>query len=147
MRELLYDFNSDKIRPSAQLELLNLLRLLEENPRINLELSSHTDSRGVDAYNLDLSQGLVIYLGKASFGPASIYELPTKDSQIISTVPSGGEMYVFPVFRKDFLLVGTNNLRPLGYVNVGDIQFSAADRLGKIKEVSKANFPDISEFE
>ncbi len=56
MRELLYDFNSDKIRPSAQLELLNLLRLLEENPRINLELSSHTDSRGVDAYNLDLSQ-------------------------------------------------------------------------------------------
>ncbi len=56
-------------------------------------------------------------------------------------------MYVFPVFRKDFLLVGTNNLRPLGYVNVGDIQFSAADRLGKIKEVSKANFPDISEFE
>tara|TARA_Y100000590_G_scaffold190409_1_gene216676 strand:+ start:1841 stop:2947 length:1107 start_codon:yes stop_codon:yes gene_type:complete len=56
MRELLYDFNSDKIRPSAQLELLNLLRLLEENPRISLELSSHTDSRGVDAYNLDLSQ-------------------------------------------------------------------------------------------
>ena len=54
---------------------------------------------------------------------------------------------MFPVFRKDFLLVGTNNLRPLGYVNVGDIQFSAADRLSKIKEVSKANFPDISEFE
>ena len=37
MRELLYDFNSDKIRPSAQLELLNLLRLLEENPRISLQ--------------------------------------------------------------------------------------------------------------
>ena len=56
MRELLYDFNSDKIKPSAQFELLYLLGLLEDNSEINLELSSHTDTRGVDAYNLDLSQ-------------------------------------------------------------------------------------------
>ena len=56
MRELLYDFNSDKIRPSAQFDLLYLLGLMEDNPEINLELSSNTDTRGVDAYNLDLSQ-------------------------------------------------------------------------------------------
>jgi len=56
MRELLYDFNSDKIRPSAQFDLLYLLGLMEDNPEISLELSSHTDTRGVDAYNLDLSQ-------------------------------------------------------------------------------------------
>ena len=92
-------------------------------------------------------KGLVIYLAKASFGQASIYEFPSKDSQIISTFPSGQEMYVFPIFREDFLLVGKNNIRPLGYVNVGDIQFSAADRLSKIKDVSKANFLDSSEFE
>tara|TARA_Y100000590_G_scaffold190409_1_gene216678 strand:+ start:12642 stop:13733 length:1092 start_codon:yes stop_codon:yes gene_type:complete len=90
---------------------------------------------------------LTIYLTRASFGPASIYELPTKDSQIISTVASGRQMYVFPIFREDFLVVGTNNIRPLGYVNVGDVQFPAADRLSKIKEVSKANFLDSSEFE
>ena len=56
MRELLYDFNSDKIRSSAQFDLLYLLGLLEDNLEISLELSSHTDTRGVDAYNLDLSQ-------------------------------------------------------------------------------------------
>jgi hypothetical protein len=54
MRELLYDFNSDKIKPSAQFDLLYLLGLMEDNPEISLELSSHTDTRGVDAYNLDL---------------------------------------------------------------------------------------------
>ncbi len=114
---------------------------------VNLALRSirrYDFSSGIELID---RKGLVIYLGKASFGPASIYEFPTKDSQIISTVPPGGEMYVFPIFRKDFLLVGTNNIRPLGYVNVGDIQFPAADRLNKIKEVSRANFPDISEFE
>ena len=52
----LYDFNSDKIKPSAQFDLLYLLGLMEDNPEISLELSSHTDTRGVDAYNLDLSQ-------------------------------------------------------------------------------------------
>ena len=55
-RKLLYDFNSDKIKPSAQVDLLYLLGLMEDNPEISLELSSHTDTRGVDAYNLDLSQ-------------------------------------------------------------------------------------------
>ncbi|MBF89996.1 MAG: hypothetical protein CMG75_10185 [Candidatus Marinimicrobia bacterium] len=56
LRELLYDFNSDKLKPTAQFDLLLLLGLLEDYPKMNLELSSHTDTRGLDSYNLDLSQ-------------------------------------------------------------------------------------------
>ena len=56
LRELLYDFNSDKLQPTAQFDLLLLLGLLEDYPKMNLELSSHTDTRGLDSYNLDLSQ-------------------------------------------------------------------------------------------
>ncbi|MEJ7662032.1 MAG: OmpA family protein [Hymenobacter sp.] len=32
------------------------MQLLQDNPKINIELSSHTDQRGKDAYNLKLSQ-------------------------------------------------------------------------------------------
>ena len=56
MRNLLYDFNSAKLRPEAEIELLTILNLMENNPNISMELASHTDSRGAKSYNLNLSQ-------------------------------------------------------------------------------------------
>ncbi|UZR96955.1 OmpA family protein [Chondrinema litorale] len=51
-----YDLNSAEIKPEAALELDNLVTMLKENPKIKIELSSHTDSRAGDDYNLQLSQ-------------------------------------------------------------------------------------------
>ena len=51
-----YDLDKDKIRPDAALELDKLVTTLNDNPDISIELSSHTDSRQTDAYNMDLSQ-------------------------------------------------------------------------------------------
>lgn len=51
-----YDFDKDNIRPDAALILDELVNTLNEYPELKIELSSHTDSRGGDAYNLDLSQ-------------------------------------------------------------------------------------------
>jgi len=56
MRNLLYDFNSAKLRPEAEIELLTILSLMENNTQISMELASHTDSRGGKSYNLNLSQ-------------------------------------------------------------------------------------------
>lgn len=50
-----YDFDKWEIRPDAAVELNKLVKIMEEHP-ISIELSSHTDSRGSDAYNLRLSQ-------------------------------------------------------------------------------------------
>jgi outer membrane protein OmpA-like peptidoglycan-associated protein len=38
------------------LELDKIVQFLQDNPTITIELSSHTDSRGDDTYNLKLSQ-------------------------------------------------------------------------------------------
>ena len=38
------------------IELNKLARFLQDNPEIKIELGSHTDSRGNDEYNRDLSQ-------------------------------------------------------------------------------------------
>ncbi len=51
-----YDLNKSDIREDAALELDKLVTLLQDNPGISIELSSHTDNRGDDKYNQILSQ-------------------------------------------------------------------------------------------
>jgi len=51
-----YDLDKAEIRTDAAVELDKLVKILKDNPAIRIELSSHTDSRSSDAYNLDLSQ-------------------------------------------------------------------------------------------
>lgn len=51
-----YDYNKWDIRPDAAIEIDKLVKIMIENPEINIELSSHTDARGNDKYNMDLSQ-------------------------------------------------------------------------------------------
>ncbi len=51
-----YDLNMSEIRSDAASELNKLVQLLQDNPNIKIELSSHTDSRAGNDFNLDLSQ-------------------------------------------------------------------------------------------
>ena len=51
-----YDYNESYIREDARPSLDYLVKTLVDNPALNIELSSHTDCRGEEEYNLDLSQ-------------------------------------------------------------------------------------------
>ncbi len=51
-----YDYNKANIRPDAAVVLDTVVNILKENPNVKVEIGSHTDSRGKDAYNLRLSQ-------------------------------------------------------------------------------------------
>lgn len=51
-----YDFGRTSIRQDAVGELYKLYTLLEDNPDLVLEISSHTDSRGDSDFNANLSQ-------------------------------------------------------------------------------------------
>ncbi len=53
---IFYDYNKFNIRPDAALELDKLVATLQDNPTVKIELSSHTDCRGKDAYNAKLSE-------------------------------------------------------------------------------------------
>ncbi|RMG86037.1 MAG: flagellar motor protein MotB, partial [Bacteroidetes bacterium] len=54
--KLYYDYDKYYIRPDAAVELDKVVDLLKKYPSMEIELSSHTDSRGSDAYNLRLSE-------------------------------------------------------------------------------------------
>lgn len=56
LENIYYDYNKWNIRPDAAIELDKLVKILLDNPKIKIELSSHTDARGSDKYNQTLSQ-------------------------------------------------------------------------------------------
>ena len=53
---IFYDFNKATLRPESQTALDELVKLLNENPNVTIELSSHCDYKGSSAYNKLLAQ-------------------------------------------------------------------------------------------
>ncbi len=51
-----YDFDSDKLRPRSKEILDTLYEFLVLNDNLVVQINSHTDNRGNDEYNLDLSR-------------------------------------------------------------------------------------------
>ena len=68
-----YDLDKYNIRSDAAIELDKLVQILKDNPTMNIELSSHTDARATDAYNMTLSQNraesAVTYLASKGIDP------------------------------------------------------------------------------
>lgn len=56
LKNIHYDFDKSNIRNDAAIILDNVVSVLKQNPTLKIELSSHTDSRGNDNYNMALSQ-------------------------------------------------------------------------------------------
>ena len=53
---LLFDYDSDRIKPAAAQNLRNLAQSLNNYPNTDLVIVGHTDAMGSDQYNADLSQ-------------------------------------------------------------------------------------------
>lgn len=55
LNNVFFDFDKWNLRPESYIELDRVVKLLNENPAIEIEMSAHTDSRGSDEYNFKLS--------------------------------------------------------------------------------------------
>ena len=55
LRNIFFDLNKYSLRPESKNELDRLTKLLTDNPTIRIEISGHTDTRGSDSYNKELS--------------------------------------------------------------------------------------------
>lgn len=56
LQNILYEFDSDQLTSDSKNELKRLAQFIFNNESIDIELTSHTDSRGGEDYNLALSQ-------------------------------------------------------------------------------------------
>jgi outer membrane protein OmpA-like peptidoglycan-associated protein len=77
LKPIYYDFAKWDIRADAATELDKVVKFLNENPSIQVELSSHTDCRGSDSENLKLSdkraKSAADYIKKGITNPSQIY--------------------------------------------------------------------------
>lgn len=55
LNNVFFDFDKWDLRPESFIELERVVKLLNENPAIEIEMSAHTDSHGTDEYNIKLS--------------------------------------------------------------------------------------------
>ena len=53
---IFWDLGSYQVRPDAAIELDKIVQAMENNPNVHIELGSHTDSRGSDKANAQLSE-------------------------------------------------------------------------------------------
>ncbi len=63
---IFYDFDKATLRPESKQSLDELAQVLRDNPNVTIEMASHTDRKGSDEYNLNLSsrraQSVIEYL-------------------------------------------------------------------------------------
>ena len=55
LNNVFFDFDKWDLRPESFVELERVVKLLQDNPAIEIEMSAHTDSYGSDDYNFKLS--------------------------------------------------------------------------------------------
>jgi OOP family OmpA-OmpF porin len=55
LNNVFFDFDKWDLRSESFIELNRVVKLLTDNPAIEIEMSAHTDSRGSDEYNFKLS--------------------------------------------------------------------------------------------
>lgn len=57
LNNIFFDFDKTTLRPESFPELDKVVTLLKENPSLFIEIGGHTDDKGSDEYNENLSQG------------------------------------------------------------------------------------------
>lgn len=57
LKNIYFDFDKTTLKSESFVELDKVVDLLKTNPSVEIEISGHTDSKGSDDYNLNLSQG------------------------------------------------------------------------------------------
>jgi peptidoglycan-associated lipoprotein len=56
VENIFYDFDKATLRPESKEALDQIIKILNENPNVTIELGAHTDRKGSDAYNEKLAQ-------------------------------------------------------------------------------------------
>ncbi|MBQ1836621.1 MAG: OmpA family protein, partial [Paludibacteraceae bacterium] len=55
LHNIFFDFDKSTLKKDSYAELNRLIKFMNENPKVTIELAGHTDSKGSREYNLKLS--------------------------------------------------------------------------------------------
>ena len=70
---IFYDFDKATLRPESKAGLDEMAQVLRDNPNVTIEMASHTDRKGSEEYNIDLSsrraRSVIDYLISVGISP------------------------------------------------------------------------------
>lgn len=88
-----FDLNKYKIRKDAAIELDKIVEIMNKYPNMEVELGSHTDARGSDAYNRKLSdrraKASAAYIKKHITNPKRIYGKGYGETMLLNHCKNG----------------------------------------------------------
>lgn len=88
LNPIYFDLDKADIRPDAALELDKIVKIMNENPEMKIELGSHTDCRASKAYNMKLSSRRAIssaeYIKQRISNPERIYGKGYGESKLLN---------------------------------------------------------------
>ncbi len=86
---VLFDFDSSNIKPEAYPLLDEVVSILKKNPKIKREIQGHTDSKGAEKYNQELSErrakAVERYLEKKGIDPSQLTSKGYGESQPVAS--------------------------------------------------------------
>ncbi|PWL29540.1 MAG: peptidoglycan-associated lipoprotein [Fluviicola sp. XM-24bin1] len=93
LRNIFFDLDKATLRPESTAELQRLIKLMNDVPTLNIELGGHTDSRGSDSYNMDLSKrrakAVVDYLTKNGIDAGRLKWEGYGETQLVNKCANG----------------------------------------------------------
>lgn len=93
IKPIYFDVGKSNIRPDAAVELDKIVKVMNENPNMVIELGSHTDSRGSASSNLSLSerraQSSADYIKARITNPERIYGKGFGETRLVNECADG----------------------------------------------------------
>ncbi len=96
LNPIYFDLDKWDIRPDAEIELNKIVKIMNDNPTIRIELGSHTDCRATKAYNMTLSdkraKSSAEYIRKRITNPSRIFGKGYGESKLLNNCGCEGNV-------------------------------------------------------
>lgn len=96
LNPIYFDLDKSNIRPDAAIELDKIVKIMNDNPEIEIELGSHTDCRASASYNMALSnrraKASAAYIKSRISNPKRIYGKGYGESKLVNDCGCEGDV-------------------------------------------------------
>ena len=93
LKNIFFDLDKATLRSESTAELNRLIKLMTDIPSLNIELGGHTDSRGSDQYNMQLSErrakAVVDYLTNAGITGSRLKSAGYGETELVNKCSNG----------------------------------------------------------
>ena len=117
LENIFYEFGKWNLTPESESGLNSLIKILNDNPNITIELSAHTDYVGTNQSNIELSakraQSVVNYLIQAGIAPARMTAVGYGEERPVEVDAALAKKYTFlragDILTEEFISTLTND--------------------------------------